>query len=158
MSQSVLEGPREEVFRAVAETVAPGARGLDDEGWSRARAIVEGALADRPAAVRRQLGLFLVVLRWLPALRWGRTFPRLDPQRRRRTLAGLQDAPLLLLRRGAWGVRTLAFMAYYGLPEVRRRIGYGAHPGGWAAHGAREEGGEGGAWPEGLEPGPEVQL
>lgn len=132
----------------------PRARDFDDDQWGRAVEIVETALADRSPAARRQLRLFLRVVDWLPVLRWGRRFRSLDPERRGRVLRRLQDAPLLLLRRGAWGLRTLTFMGCYGLPEVRRSIGYRAHPRGWAARRARR----GEDDPDALEPGPEVQL
>lgn len=113
-------------FRAVARTVSPGTRGLDEEGWAELEAIVEEALSDRPPAMRRQLRIFLRVLQWAPLLRWGRRFTSLAPARRRRLLEGLQEAPLLLLRRAVWGLRTLVFMGYYGRDDVRAEIGYDA--------------------------------
>jgi hypothetical protein len=58
-------------------------------------------------------------------------------------LRGLERSPLLLLRRGVWGVRTLAFMACYAQAGARRRIGYAASPSGWEARG-----GVLGAWPD----------
>ncbi len=149
-----LDADARTVFRAVTEVVAPAAADLDDEQWDRSFEIVETALADRPTAVRRQLRFFIRVLKWLPVLRWGRTFPALAPEPRARVLKALQDAPILLLRRGTWGLRTLALMGYYGLPEVRRRIGYRAHPRGWRARRVRE----GDADPDALEPGGEIQL
>ena len=48
-------------------------------------------------------------------------------------LETLQDAPVLLLRRGIWGLRTLAFMGYYTRPDAQRAIGYRADPRGWEA-------------------------
>ena len=43
------------------------------------------------------------------------------------------DEWILALRRGVWGVRTLAFMGYYARPEAAREIGYRAAAAGWAA-------------------------
>jgi hypothetical protein len=43
----------------------------------------------------------------------------------------------MLLRRGLWGIRTLAFMGYYIQESVREAIGYRASPEGWDVH-ARE--------------------
>jgi hypothetical protein len=135
--RSALEGV-EPVFRAVAEAVAPDARRLDDAGWGDAAAIVGSALAGRPARTLRQLRAFLRVLDLLPLLRWGRRFRELDIDRRTRVLRALQDAPLLLLRRGVWGVRTLALMGVYARPAAAAEIGYRAHPRGWLARpGAR---------------------
>ncbi|HEY6807301.1 MAG TPA: hypothetical protein VI160_00835, partial [Gemmatimonadales bacterium] len=90
-------------------------------------------LARRPAALRRQFALLLRAIEWLPVLRFGRTFSALDPARRTRVLAGLERAPVLLLRRGLWGLRTLLYMGYYMRPEAGHALGYRADPRGWSA-------------------------
>lgn len=156
MSEStpVLAGSLSRIFRAVACTVIPEAGDLDEEQWSRALEIVEDALADRPPELRRQVRLFLRLLQWIPLLRWLRPFTSLGADRRARWLSFLQGAPLLAVRRGFWGVRTLCYMGYYGLPEVRAAVGYRAHPRGWKAErvrGGEEDGAE-------LEPDLEVQM
>lgn len=135
MADPVLASVRD-VFRAFAVTAVPAAAALDEDAWNRAEALVEGALARRPPAQRRQLALFLRAVDLLPLVRWGRRFPRLDPERRARFLHRLERSSLLALRRGTWGVRTLAYLGVYGLPEQRARIGYRAHPDGWDARGA----------------------
>lgn len=116
------------LFRAVTRTVVPESRDLGEDAWHELEAIVEDALGRRPAAMRRQLRLFLRLVQWLPLVRWGRRFTALSDERRRRFLAALQDAPLLVVRRGFWGIRTLAFMGYYGRPEARAEVGYDARP------------------------------
>jgi len=68
----------------------------------------------------------------LPLFRFGRTFASLDAVRRAKFLQSIQDAPLLLLRRGFWGLRTLVFMGYYSRDDARAAIGYRADPRGWA--------------------------
>ena len=121
------------VFRAVVETAAPRATGFGEVQWEQGEALVEEALSLRPAAVRRQLVLFLRALGLLAILRHGRSFSRLDPRRRLRMLQRLESSRLLPLRRGVWGVRTLAYLAVYGQDEVRAAIGYRAGRTGWAA-------------------------
>lgn len=106
---------------------------LDEAGWAGVLDVIDRALADRPPAVRRQVALFLRVLDVLPVVRYGRRFRFLEAERRHRTLAALQDAPLLLLRRGVWGVRTLVFMGFYARDSAAREIGYRADPRGWSA-------------------------
>lgn len=125
--------PVQSVFRALACTFVPEAQELDERGWAEAEAICERFLASRPAAVRRQVVLLVRLLDLLPLLRWARRFTALDPDRRFRFLAALQDAPLLLLRRGIWGLRTIAFMGYYGRPEAAAAVGYRAARRGWEA-------------------------
>ena len=118
--------PVRRTFRSVVEAVVPEALELDAEGWAEVEEIVEDALRTRPRSMRVQLRLLLRVVRWAPLLRWGRPFPSLSMDARRRFLALLEDAPLLLLRRGFWGVRTLALMGFYGRRAAHRELGYDA--------------------------------
>jgi hypothetical protein len=113
--------------------VLPAPEALDEEGWRRALAIIEHALATRPAGVKRQIRLFLRLVNLLPLLTTGRTFQHLPPERRVGFLDRLQRSRLLPVRRGVWGIRTLLFMGYYLQDPVRERIGYRARPGGWLA-------------------------
>ena len=125
--------PVRPVFRAIAQTVVPEATRLSEDEWAGVEAIVERALAPRPPRLRRQLVVLIRLLQWLPLFRYGRPFTALDPAHRTRFLASIQDAPLLLLRRGFWGLRTLALMGYYARPEAAAEIGYRARPEGWEA-------------------------
>ena len=122
-----------DTFRAIAVTVVPDASALDESGWNDLDALVEKTLARRPPAMRRQLVLFVRAIEHLPRLRWGRPFTALSPEERTRVLAALEHAPLLLLRRGFWGLRTLVFLGYYARPEAAAAIGYRADARGWEA-------------------------
>ncbi len=124
-------GPVRETFRALAATVVPEAESLDGPGWAQLERLVEEGLRPRPDSIRRQLRLLVRLLNLLPVLSHGRTFRSLDPSRRTAFLLAVQDAPLLLLRRGFWGLRTLVFMGYYGRDEARAAIRYRADPRGW---------------------------
>lgn len=121
------------IFHAVVTTVVPDAATLDGTAWTEVDAIISGQLAQRPAALRRQLGALLGLLEWLPLLRYGRRFTALDAARRTRVLAALERAPALLLRRGMWGLRTLALLGYYARAAAAPEIGYRGDPRGWAA-------------------------
>lgn len=101
-------------FRAIAATVVPEAKALDEPAWTTLEAIVVDALAARPPRLQRQLRLLIRLVDWLPVTRYGRRFTGLNAAQRARVLGGLQDAPLLLLRRGCWGLRTLILMGYLG--------------------------------------------
>jgi gluconate 2-dehydrogenase subunit 3-like protein len=125
--------PVRPVFRAIAQTVVPEATRLSDADWAAVETIVERALAPRPPRLRRQLVVLIRLLQWLPLLRYGRPFTALDAARRTQFLEHMQDAPLLLLRRGFWGLRTLALMGYYARAEAAVEIGYRARPEGWEA-------------------------
>jgi hypothetical protein len=124
--------PVRSVFRAVASTVVPAATELDQAGWHELEAIVEQALAQRPPRLQRQLLLFIRVIELLPMVR-GTRFSRLPPAARARLLVALERAPVLLVRRGFWGLRTLILMGYYARPAAARELGYRADARGWEA-------------------------
>jgi hypothetical protein len=119
------------VFRAVATTVVPEAGRLGPGEWEDVEAIIGRALAGRPPRLRRQFALLLILLEWLPLLRYGRRLSRLHPARRLAVLERLETAPLVLVRRGFWGLRTLILMGYYGRRAAAVAIGYRADPRGW---------------------------
>lgn len=128
-----LPAAQREVLRALTCAAVPEADALDAAGWDAVLGTVATALAARPAALRRQLSLLLRALEWLPVLRYGRRLSRLDAARRARVLARLERAPLLALRRGFWGARTLVLMGYYTRPGADAEVGYRADPRGWEA-------------------------
>ncbi len=121
------------MFRAVAATVVPEASNLDGEGWAELEALVAGSLRERPEALRRRIRLFLLFVEWAPLLRHGRRFTALEPRLRERILSKLQDHPVSLIRMGLWGLRTLAFLGYYGRSAAAEAIGYRPDPRGWEA-------------------------
>ncbi len=121
-------------FRALATTIVPESAQLDDAGWADVEAIVENALSKRPPGMRRQFGVFVRLLDFLPRLRWLRPFRRLDAEKRVRFLGGIQRSPVFLFRRGFWGLRTLVYMGYYARPEGYAEIGYDARLRGWLEH------------------------
>jgi len=120
-------------FRALACTFVPEAAALDEGAWAEVEAICERFLATKPATVRRQVVLLVRLLQLLPIVRWGRPFTALGAARRTRLVAVLQNAPVLLLRRGVWGLRSIAFMGYYGRAEAAATIGYRGDKRGWEA-------------------------
>lgn len=132
MTASVLE-PVRATFRAVATTVVPETVALDLDGWAALEARVEHALAPRPERMRSQFVTFIRLIEYLPIFWFGRSFTRLKDEQRANVLKRLERSPLLIIRRGFWGTRTLVMMGYYTQPAVQLRIGYRAHPDGWSA-------------------------
>ena len=83
----------------------------------------------------RQLVVFLRLLQALPVARYGRPLSSLNARQRTKFLESVERSPVLLVRRGFWGVRTLVFMGYYTRDDVAQSIGYRASRDGWAARG-----------------------
>ena len=132
MAKSVL-APVRKTFRAVVRCVVPEATNLSDVEWNDVEVIVERALALRPEKMRRQLALLLRAIELLPVARHGKRFSRLTSAQQTTMLRALQDSRVLVLRRGFWGLRTLALMGYYARPSAAQLIGYRASAQGWSA-------------------------
>ncbi len=128
-----LLDPVRPIFRALAEAFVPDAASLDARGWEELERIAAEAIAARPPAMQRQVLFFVRVLNGLSLLRHLRPLHRLDRTRRTRLLEAVGRSPVLLLRRGVWGLRTLAMMGYYARPDGQAAVGYRAHPSGWEA-------------------------
>ena len=120
-------------FRAIATAVVPEAATLSENEWRFAAAIIADAVAARPPAMRRQLAVFVRALDLVSFVRRGRSFGALQQSERTALLEWLGASPLLALRRGVWGVRTLSFMGYYARANAATAIGYRASADGWAA-------------------------
>jgi len=120
-------------FRALAASFVPETAAAAPAEWAALEALVERTLAGRPAQLRRRLALFIRVLDLLARLRLGHGLVALDEARRAAFLERVAAAPVPLLRRGVWGLRTLVMLGWYTQPSVTRAIGYRADPAGWDA-------------------------
>ena len=123
-----LEGPRLARFEALQARLVPRAAAFSDDERSRSRALVESFLSRQPDATRRKLGLFLIVIDVLSFFVGLRPFRALSPLGQQRLLAFLFDAPVGLLRKGFWGLNTLARMGVYGQTELYEEIAYRVRP------------------------------
>jgi hypothetical protein len=120
-------------FRALATVFIPETAAAEEAAWLRLEDIVAGALAARPPAIARQVLLFVRTLDGLSLVRHGRRLADLDLAARARLVEKLSTSPLLLFRRGVWGLRTLVQMGWYSQPEVQQSLGYRASAAGWEA-------------------------
>jgi len=119
-----LSDARRAFLLTLAARMVPGSSSLTPAGREAFHRLIDGTLATRPAAVQRQFGLFLGVLRWAPALCYLRPLDRLDGARQDAVLRWFQHCPLALVRSGFWGVRTLVFLGCYGQPDAGASIAY----------------------------------
>jgi len=111
-------------LRVLAARIVPETIELDAAGSGRFFGIIDEALQDREASVRRQFAVFLGALRWAPLLRFGSPFDKLSAERQDEVLQWFEDCPVSLLRKGFWGLKTMVFMGYYGQPETNELVGY----------------------------------
>lgn len=136
ISMSVVTlSPVRHILRAVATAVVPESASLDERAWTEVDAVIDEALATRGSRVERQVVVFLRLLQLLSMVRNGRPLTALNATQRVSFLESVERSPLLLVRRGFWGVRTLIFMGYYTRDDVAASIGYRASAQGWTARG-----------------------
>jgi hypothetical protein len=122
-----------DTWRAVGGAVVPELVHADEGEWREIEATIAHVLSSRPARLRRQLDLLLWLIAVIGRIRFMGALRDVSADRRQRFLLALQRAPLPLLRRGVWGIRTLVLMGYYTRPHVTRALGYRADARGWAA-------------------------
>jgi len=129
----VMPPPLRDALRPLAVGFIPEIADATADQWSELERLITQALAARPPAVRRQLGLFVRVLQTASRIRYRTGLAALDPGRRTALLEGFAGSPVLLFRRGIWGLRTLVMLGWYTQPSVVSALGYRASPGGWGA-------------------------
>lgn len=129
----VIPPPLRPALRPLAISFIPEIAGATAAQWSELEGRIAQALAARPAAMRRQLGLFVRVLEAASRIRYRAGLAALDSGRRTALLEAFAGSPLLLFRRGIWGLRTLVMLGWYTQPSVVSALGYRASPAGWQA-------------------------
>ena len=122
-----------DALRPLATSFVPETAGATEAEWSELERRITQALAARPPAVSRQLGLFVRVLQTAARIRYRSGLAALDSERRTALLEGFAGSPVLLFRRGIWGLRTLVMLGWYTQPSVVSALGYRASPNGWEA-------------------------
>lgn len=121
---AVLTRAQNQFLLALVHRIVPESRTLEGPSQGELFAIIEASLATKDASLRRLLSIFLIVLRWLPALRHGAPLDRLSPDTQDRVLRWFEGGPIAPFRKGFWGVKVLVFMGFYGRPEAAAAIGW----------------------------------
>lgn len=129
----VIPPPLRDALRPLAVSFVPEIAGASAAEWSELERRIMQALEARPPAVRRQLGVFVRVLEGASWIRYRTRLAGLDSRRRTALLESFAGSPVLLFRRGIWGLRTLVLLGWYTQPSVVSALGYRASPAGWEA-------------------------
>lgn len=124
MSREFLTGQRLRRFEAVQRCLVPRCRAFDKDRRQASRELVNRILSDKAAAVHCKIALFLFLIDCVAMFFGLRTFGDLTHARQRRVMDFFFDSRIALLRKGFWGVNTLAKLGVYGQPAVYAEIGY----------------------------------
>jgi hypothetical protein len=111
-------------FEALQRCLVPRSRRFTDAQREASRDLINGVLADKPAAVHFKIALFLFLIDGVALIFGLRRFAGLGSARQRRVMDFFFDSKIALLRKGFWGVNTLAKLGVYGQPSVYGEIGY----------------------------------
>lgn len=124
MPREFLRGQRLRRFEALQRCLVPRCRAFDDDRRRASRELVNRILADKAAAVHCKIALFLFLIDCVSLCCGLRPFARLRPDKQRHVMDLFFDSRVALLRKGFWGVNTLAKLGVYGQPAVYAEIGY----------------------------------
>lgn len=123
-AEPFLTGIRGVRFEALQQRLVPRAAAFSAEERNASRMLVNTLVSRMPEANRKKLGVFLLLIDIVSLVMGWRPFRRLPPAKQDRVLAFLFDAPVGLLRKGFWGVNTLAKLGVYGQTTLYDEIGY----------------------------------
>lgn len=119
-----LAGMRQVRFEALQRRLAPRSAAFSDVQWQSSRTLINNLLSKQAMGNRKKLALFLVIIDVLAFFTGLRPFRNLPAAKQDRLLRRLFDSPVGLLRKGFWGLNTLAKLGVYGEPSLYEEIGY----------------------------------
>lgn len=134
--------PVRAALRAMARAMVPATQQYAEADWADFEQRIEGALAPRPPRVRAQFATFVRLANWLAVPLAGKPLVALAPAAAERVLHRLERAPVALIRRGTWGVRTMAFLGHYTRASAIAASGWRGDARGWDAPGRRDANGQ----------------
>ena len=119
-----LIGMRQVRFEALQRRLAPRSAGFSSDQWQTSRTLINNLLSKQATGNRKKLALFLVIIDVISFFTGLRPFRNLPENRQDWLLRKLFDSPVGLLRKGFWGLNTLAKLGVYGDPSLYEEIGY----------------------------------
>lgn len=127
-NQPFLSGKRRIRFEALQRVLVPRAAAFDAVARDASAALVSSVVDRMPVANQRKLAVFLLIIDVLSLFRGLRPFRHLPVGQQQALLTWLFDCPVGLLRKGFWGLNTLAKLGVYGQTTLYPEIGYRPRP------------------------------
>jgi hypothetical protein len=123
-SKPFLNTKRKVQFIALQWVLVPRSKHFTDEERQRSDYLVNDLLSQQSIASKKKLSVFLNVIDLISFVCHGKTFQKLQSEHQRRILNIFFNSPISLLRKGFWGLNTLARLGVYGQKELHDEIGY----------------------------------
>lgn len=111
-------------FVALRRCLVPRSQKFDSEQERLSLEIVDNILSKQPAGIQRQFALFLFVIDVVSFGLGFRSFAKLSAKKQNLVMNLFFDSPVGLLRKGFWGLNTLAKMSVYGQSSLYGEIKY----------------------------------
>ncbi len=127
-TQGFLCGKTQLRFDALQAALVPRSAEFTSSERARSNELINQLLAQQDARSQRQLKLFLVLIDLYASFRFFKSFRRLGPARQNKVLSAFFDSPIPLIRKGFWGLNTLARLGVYSQPALHTEIGYLLRP------------------------------
>lgn len=119
-----LAGKREKKFRAIQNCLVPLSKDFTQEQQKISNDTINLLLSTKPAAIRFKISLFLTFIDLLSLILKMRPFSSLKDESKIEILTKFFDSPVPLMRKGFWGINTLAKIGVYTQPSTYSIIGY----------------------------------
>lgn len=125
MDHSVfLTGRRLRRFEILQAVLVPRSQTLSPGQRAKGFRLVDDLLAEKTILDHIRLNVFMILILWSCYLLEGRSLLRASEIGKQRHLTRFLDAQLPLLRKGFWGLNTLAKLSVYGQIELYDELGY----------------------------------
>lgn len=119
-----LKGRRLARFEAIQNCLVPRSVRFRPEQKTRSTELINQILSDKPALIHLKIAVFLCVIDAISVVFGLQFFRYLPATKQNQVMRFFFDSPIALLRKGFWGLSTLAKMGVYGQPSVYDEIGY----------------------------------
>jgi len=123
-SQNILSGRRLKRFEALQKFLVPRTKKFNLEQSKQSQILIEQMLQEKSVALRLQFFLFLFVIDIFSFFLGLHTFKNLSEEKQKKVIQCFFDSPIGILRKGFWGLNTLAKMGVYGQESLYDDIGY----------------------------------
>lgn len=115
---------RAEQFFAIQNCLLPRSKKFGPEQKKESLKLVNELLSERPDSDLRKLALFFKVINLLSFWVGFHSFRYLQAEQQRKVMGFLFDNPVPIIRKGFWGLNTLAKLSVYGQKSLYKEIGY----------------------------------
>lgn len=119
-----LSGERTKRFEALQNCLLPRSKQFNQLEKQRSTNSVNLLMSDQSEAARRKLSIFMGLIDLVCYLLHFKSFCQLSFEQQNQILNKFFNSPIGIIRKGFWGLNTIARLATYGQKELHDEIGY----------------------------------